>query len=146
MQSPELGPCARDKGNAMLPREPPTPVDTGRDEGARSRKPRLNQAGRLLLIVAFAAGLAVFVWAGWFAGMIVGLERGALVMEKPRPPGIGLAPNLGGILDGAAELGAALVVGVGGGLLAGSVIMWAGCRFLLAPLLRAVPGLTRAER
>jgi hypothetical protein len=95
-----------------------------------------------LVIIAFAAGVAVFVWAGWLAGVIVGMERGAPALNTPRP-GIGLAPNLGGILDWAAELSAAMLVGVGVGLLAGLVVMWAACRFLLAPLLRAVPGLTK---
>ena len=129
----------------MLPPEWPTPVRAGRREGTLNPKPRLTTAGRVLLIIAFAAGLAVFVWAGSVAGMVVGLERAMPAMEKPRP-GIGLAPNLGGLVDGSVEFGAATIVGMGVGLLAGLVVMWAGCRFLLAPMLRAVPGLARRAR
>jgi hypothetical protein len=105
--------------------------------------PRLNWAGRLLLGVAFVAGLALFVYAGATVGMLVGVERGAEQLNATPVKGVGMAQDLSGLVNGVVAFGVATIVGTGIGLLAGLGRMWAGRRFLLTPLLRRVSALTR---
>jgi len=105
--------------------------------------PRLNWAGWLLLAVAFVAGVALFVYAGATVGMVVGAVRGGEEMNATTGQGVGMAPDLSGLVKGAVAFGVATVVGTAIGLVAGLAAMWAGCRFLFAPLLRRVPAFTR---
>jgi hypothetical protein len=104
---------------------------------------RLNQAGRLITALVFGIGLVAWIRAGWMAGAIYGLKRAEPIVTAPAPPGVGLAPNLGPVAGGAAELGKGLLLGVGAGLVGGVVVMLLICRFVVVPLVRRVPRLTR---
>ena len=104
---------------------------------------RLNWAGRLLTTLVFVAGLLFCVWAGWLAGTIYGLKQAEPIVNAPAPPGVGLAPNLGPMVDAAVELGTGLLIGIGVGLVVGVIIMLLVCRFVVIPLVRRIPRLTQ---
>jgi hypothetical protein len=97
----------------------------------------------LLTALVFGIGLLVFVWAGWLAGAIYGLKQAEPIVNSPAPPGVGLAPNLGPMVDGAVELGKGLLMGIGVGLVVGVIIMFLICRFVVSPLARRSPNLTK---
>jgi hypothetical protein len=87
------------------------------------------------------AGVLGCGWVGWWIGTIVGMERAMPVVNAPTPPGPGLAPNLSPVLGGAIELGRGILIGIASGLGGGCVIMVLICRYVIAPLVRRVPGL-----
>jgi hypothetical protein len=101
---------------------------------------QLRWPGRLILGLIFAVGTAFSAYLGIVLGMIVGLHKGLEGANEPRP-GIGLAPDLTGVVDMFLGVGAGVMVGAVVGLLAGAALMWALCRYLLAPLLRMIPAL-----
>jgi hypothetical protein len=102
---------------------------------------RLNWAGRLILCLTFVAGVAPFTYAGLHCGVMAGLERGTPHLTGPPPKGIGIAPDLSGLVNAAAELGAAMLLFTLGGLLAGIIVMSALCYLLRALAMRWAPGL-----
>jgi len=118
------------------------PLD-GAGIGEGRDKPRLNSVGWLLHGLVFAVGVAAFAYVGLTVGMVAGVIQGGEKMESTPTKGIGMAPDLSGLVEGAFAFGVATVVGTGLGFLTGLVGMWAGCRYLLAPLLRRVPSFTR---
>jgi len=103
---------------------------------------RLNTAGQVVVGLIFAAGVALVTYAGVVLGMIVGVMIWAENANTPKP-GVGLAPDLSGPIDLFLGVGAGGLLGGGLGLVAGLALLWAACRYLLAPLLRNVPGLGR---
>jgi len=104
---------------------------------------RLNWAGRLVLCLTFVAGVALFVYGGVLVGAIVGLERGTPHLNAPPPTkGIGIAPDLSGLVNAAAELATAMLLSTLGGLLLGLFVMSVLCLFLRALAIRWVPWLT----
>jgi hypothetical protein len=111
---------------------PPSPI------GPR----RLNWAGRLILILTFVAGVALFTYVGLHCGVIVGLERGTPHLNGPPTKGVGIAPDLSDLVNAAAELGAAMFLFTLGGLLAGVIVMSALCFPLRALAMRWAPWLT----
>lgn len=102
--------------------------------------PGLRWPGRLILGLIFAVGTAVSTYLGIVIGMIVGLQKGTEGANEPRP-GTGMAPDLTGVIDMFLGVGAGVIVGAVVGLLVGVALMWAICRYLLAPLLRKIPAL-----
>jgi hypothetical protein len=107
---------------------------------------RLNWAGRLVLCLTFVAGVALFTYLGLHCGVIVGLERGTPHLNAPPPTkGIGIAPDLSGLVNAAAELGAAVLLFTVGGLFAGVIVMSALCFLLRALAMRWAPWLTRGQ-
>lgn len=106
--------------------------------------PKLNWSARLLVGLLFAAGMAVCTYAGIVYGMVGGLIQSPDALEKPRP-GVGMAPDLTGAVEMFLNIGVGGIVGAVLGLLFGVTLMWAFRRFLLSPLLRKIPILTRPD-
>lgn len=103
---------------------------------------QLNLAGQMLVALIFVAGVALCIWVGWIVGAIYGLERAEPIVNAPSLPGPGLAPNLGPLLGGAAELGRGIVTGIAAGLVGGVLAMFVISRLVIAPLLLRIPPLT----
>jgi hypothetical protein len=109
-----------------------------------SDRPRhLNLAGRLLLALTFVAGVALFTYGGFLLGTIVGLERGGPhLTAPPTTKGMGLAPDLTGLVNGTAEFVASVLISTVGGLLVGAIVMSVVCLLVRAVAIRRVPWLT----
>jgi hypothetical protein len=106
---------------------------------------RLNWAGRLVLSLTFVAGVALFIYGGVLFGAIVGLERGTPHLNAPPTKGVGIAPDLSGLVNAAAELATAMLLSTLSGLLLGLFVMSALCLFLRALAIRWVPWLTTGQ-
>lgn len=104
---------------------------------------RLNWAGWLIVAILYAVGVVAITYAGLVTGLVVGMSLGEDAANKPRQ-GIGLAPDLSGVVEWVFSVGVSAISGVVLGLLCGLVIMWLLGRFALAPLVRAIPGLRTA--
>jgi hypothetical protein len=76
----------------------------------------LNLGGRILQALAFAAVVALCIYAGLSAGMIVGVIQGGEVMDATPTRSIGMAPDLTGLVEGAFTFGSEALIGVGAGL------------------------------
>jgi hypothetical protein len=130
-------------GLAMSPSEsnpyrPPASVQSA----AASNAPRLNWAGRVLLCLAFLVALAFFAYCGAVLGSLIGIERGMPHLNSPPKGGVGLAPDLSGLVKAAVEYGVTMIVSLLTSLVTGAVIAWLGCYFFLAPLLRKMRAFT----
>jgi hypothetical protein len=100
----------------------------------------------LLLIVCFAAGVVAFAYLGLVVGFEVGAAWAQMVPPAPPTRGIGLAPDLSGLLQlikQGVRAGVAVLLGIASGTGLGCVVMWVTCRHLIAPRMRAVRCLTR---
>jgi hypothetical protein len=106
---------------------------------------RLNWAGRIILCLTFVAGVALFVYGGVFLGAIVGLERGTPYLNAPPTKGVGIAPDLSGLVNAAVELASAMLLSTLGGLLLGLFAMSAFCFFLCTLAIRWAPWLTKGQ-
>jgi hypothetical protein len=123
------------------------PMSPGAPKAAPANEPpRLRWHARLLLIVCFAFGVVTFA----YVGLVVGFEVAAAQAQKvpPAPPtrGIGLAPDLSGLLQLAEQgviLGGVVLFGIASGTVAGCVVMWILCRHVIARQLRAYRCLAR---
>jgi hypothetical protein len=93
----------------------------------------------IVLIVLAAAALFVFGCIGWVAGTVIGLTCFGTTLDAPAPPGVGMAPNLGPLVEASAQLIAALILGTLSGLALGGVLVGLLCRYVLAPLFAQWP-------
>ena len=122
-------------------RPPDTPAPAG-PIGPR----RLNWAGRLVLCLTFVAGVALFTYVGLHCGVIVGLERGTPHLNAPPPTkGVGIAPDLSGLVLATEELATAVILFTLGGLLGGVIVMSVLCFLLRAVAIRWAPGLVKGR-
>lgn len=126
-----------DPGTKLLEDHNPMRTDTEAGRG-----PSLNWGGRLLIGLIFAVGVALLIYGGLIAGMLIGLDRGTEVANNTPPRNTGLAPDLTGLVEGTFEVAKSALIGAGIGLIVGLIVMWAVSRFLLTPLFRRVPAFT----
>jgi hypothetical protein len=105
-------------------------------------RPRLNWLGQILVALVLIIGIGASIYAGMMLGLIVGLNRAGPKFNEPRP-GVGLAPDLSGLFEGAADIVVGFVVGILGGLVVGLILAWLVYRFALKRLALSIPGLTR---
>jgi hypothetical protein len=104
--------------------------------------PPLNWGGRLLLGLIFAVGVALSIFGGLVTGLIVWAGLGEAEANQTPTKGVGLAPDLSGLVRGVEEFTGSTLVGAGLGLVVGVFVMWAACRFVVGPLMRRMPALT----
>jgi hypothetical protein len=104
--------------------------------------PPLNWGGRLLVGLVFAVGVALSIFGGLVTGMMVWAALGETDANEKPSQGVGLAPDLSGLVRGVEEFAWSTLVGAGLGLVVGVFVMWAACRFVVGPLFRRVPALT----
>jgi len=104
--------------------------------------PPLNWGGKLLVGLIFAVGVALSIYGGLVTGMIVGIGLGAEAANNTPHQNTGMAPDLTPEINAVGAFATSALVGAGLGLVVGLFVMWAACRFVLAPLFRRVPALT----
>jgi hypothetical protein len=114
-----------------------------RNQPATAAAPlHLNWIGYLVLAIFFVLGMTIFLYAGLMFGMLGGVILGGDELNQPGHGGVGMAPDLTPLVNGAGKFAGMALLGVSIGLLGGGVIMWLVTRYVMAPLLRFVPGLT----
>src|SRR5262245_5473047 len=115
-------------------------------QGAQSNSPanlsRLNWAGRLVVGMVCAAGIAFFAYWGVQLGAIIGIQRSMPHLSGPPTKGIGLAPDLSGLADAALAYSVTMILSLLISIALGTFISATGGYFVLAPLLRKVRALT----
>jgi hypothetical protein len=117
----------------------------GKARVVRAGRARLTWAGWVALVGAYIVGVIFFLWAGYFLGVIWGLDAAAPSLNAPGR-NVGLAPDLTGLVNATGDFIIRACAGLAGGLLAGLVLMGVVCRFVLLPLARLIPGLSNRDR
>ncbi|HEY2783941.1 MAG TPA: hypothetical protein VGJ05_03115 [Fimbriiglobus sp.] len=112
--------------------------------GAEGRR-RLTVSAWLLLTLLVSVGVISFMYAGMYVGLVLVADKADSQLNQPPPPGSGLAgagQGAANVIEGILTLGAGGLVGIGVGGLVGIVVMLLACRYLIAPRMRRVAGLS----